>query len=378
MEKVQLFFATNRRHEGDNQWKPTSYGKKISSSGHENLRFGELELDFNPKTVQQYIDRQYGDGIIGDGEGLSNYFTEQSKQADITAYEDLTITKERRVELEESSSFQFFNNLKDLMMNTTDVLIYIHGFNVSWDEAVGGALSLQYMLNSKRKNSDRELKVVLFSWPSDGSMMPYIAYRSDRADARDSSKAVGRAILKLKKYLAWLRAKADKDEVQLCEGNIHLLCHSMGNYVLQKSLEDKVDGYSKGTSLPRIFSQVFLCSADVKDDVLEVGKGLSRLHEMASSITVYYNHGDAALATSAYTKNLSERLGHTGNALPASVHNKVHQVDCGPVVHGFVEHSYYLWGSVNRDIWQNVAGIPVDAVGRRRRRNGQNREWVMV
>ena len=98
---------------------------------------------------------------------------------------------------------------------------------------------------------------------------------------------------------------------------------------------------------------------------------------MASNITVYYNDGDVALHTSKYTKHFSERLGHTGNARPSKIHNKVHQVDCSPIVKGFTEHSYYLWGSVNKDIAQTIEGLKHNDSKRKRRSLGQNREWEM-
>lgn len=39
-----------------------------------------------------------------------------------------------------------FADLKADMENNSDVLVYIHGFNISWCEAVGKALALQLML----------------------------------------------------------------------------------------------------------------------------------------------------------------------------------------------------------------------------------------
>ena len=45
MSKLQLFYATNRGHEGKNRWKPEAYGTKFSSDGMENLRFGSLTVD---------------------------------------------------------------------------------------------------------------------------------------------------------------------------------------------------------------------------------------------------------------------------------------------------------------------------------------------
>lgn len=377
MGSVKLFFATNRNHLGKDRWNPKGYGKKFSKDGHENLRFGELSIDFDDNKVNSYLNKNFDGNRIGDGEGLSDYFSKQAKNAVITAYQDDTAKAKEAIPSEKNSSTRFFRNLKKVMMDTTDVVLNIHGYNVSWEEAVGGAIALQFMLNSKLEQDNQKVTVVLFSWPSNGSMMPFAAYKSDRTDARDSGKAVGRAMLKLRDYLGTLKKDAKKEKEQLCNQDIHLLCHSMGNYLLQKAIENKFEGYHGSYAFPRIFKQIFLCAADVKDDVLEGNNGLSRLHEMASNITVYYNNGDTALHISEYTKNLSERLGQVGNAHPALVHNKVHQVDCSPIVTGFVEHSYYLWATVNEDIAQSIAGLSFYSPQRHRNATSQNREWIM-
>lgn len=376
MNTTKLFFATNRNHEGRDQWKPTGYGKKFSSSGHENLRFGELELKVDPSKVEKATRKNYGNARIGDGEGLSNYLTKQAKKADITAYEDLT--PKRKLSMEENSSTRFFLNLKERMMQCSDVVVYLHGYSVSWEAAVGGALALEYMLNSKRKDGDKEVMVVLFSWPSDGNKMPFAAYKSDRSDARDSGKAVGRALLKLKDFLGTLHRHARDGKEELCDQDIHLLCHSMGNYVLQSAITSKVIGYAGGSTLPRMFKNIFLCAPDIADDAFEKNKPMGRLHEMATHVTIYYNNGDLAMNISKYSKHLAERLGHIGNAHPALVHNKVHQVDCSPIVRGIVEHSYYLWATVNNDIYQSIQALPFDDPDRNRKRNAQSREWEMT
>ncbi len=377
MNTLKLFFATNRNHEGSNRWKPKGYGKKFSGDGHENLRFGELTMEADQPTIQKHLTKKYKDNRVGDGEGLSGYLSKCAKNAKITAYEDKTSEAKAVIAPDKNASTQFFRNLKNVMMESSDVMVFIHGYNVSWEEAVGSALSLQLTLNVHRSKEDGSLVVVLFSWPSEGSMMPFAAYKSDRCDARDSGKAVGRALLKLRHFLAQLHKDAADNNEELCNNDLHLLCHSMGNYVLQKSLQNKLIGYSGDGVLPRMFQHVFLCAPDVNDDVFESGKGMSRLHEMTRHATIYYNRGDIAMTTSKYTKNLQERLGGSGNAHPALVHNKVHQVDCSEIVHGLVEHSYYLWATVNQDIWQSVSGVGMDAKERNRRRTAQNREWIM-
>jgi len=176
-------------------------------------------------------------------------------------------------------------------------------------------------------------------------------------------------MLKLRDFLHGLQSRArKKGGAPVCEQNIHLLCHSMGNYVLQNALP-RIDQFTPGTALPRIFEHVFLCAADVDDNVLEAGQPLGNLHELARSVSVYYNRGDLAMYVSDYTKGNPERLGTSGAARPAALHNKVTQIDCTPIVKGLVEHSYYMDGRVNQDIRISVAGPAQDDPHRRRARS---------
>ena len=376
MATTKLYFATNRNHKGNSQWAPKKYGKKFSNDGHENVRFGELSLQYSSVEVKGFITKVTKGGRIGDGEGLSGYLSEQAEDAKIKAYEDLTSEADAPIDFEDNSSTKFFRDLKDHMSEGADVVVYMHGYAVSWYDAVGSALALQMMLNSKRREGDKEVMVVLFSWPSNGSNMPYAAYKSDRVDARDSGKSIGRGILKLRDFLAKLHKDALRDNEKVCGGSIHLLCHSMGNYVLQNAMTSKIIGYAGANRIPRIFDHIFMCAPDVKDDAFETW-GLSRLHEMANNVTIYFNKGDLGMHFSKYTKHFDDRLGHTGNAHPSLVHNKVHQVDCSPIVKGLVEHSYYLWATVNEDIQQSIAGVPFDHEIRNRKRDAQSREWTM-
>ena len=96
---------------------------------------------------------------------------------------------------------------------------------------------------------------------------------------------------------------------------------------------------------------------------------MGNLHELARSVSVYHNRGDLAMYVSDYTKGNPERLGTAGAARPAALHNKVEQVNCTPVVKGFVEHSYYLDGWVNQDIRLSIAGLAPDDSRRRRQRS---------
>jgi len=232
--------------------------------------------------------------------------------------------------------------------------------------------------NSPLRELDQDLLVVLFSWPSDGLALPYVSYKSDRSEATGSGAAVGRAFLKTRDYLASLRVQAKASGQELCAQDIHLLCHSMGNFLLQSALARMAE-HTPGSALPRIFEHVFLCAPDVDDTALEPEHPLNQVHEIARSVTVYHNTGDTAMVISDVTKGNPDRLGWHGAARPALLHSKIHQVDCTPIVHGIAEHSYYLTGHVNADIRASIDGwIQEDIRRRRAKKSNLPNVWEML
>ena len=370
MTTIRLFYATNRAHEGEKRFRPTGYGTKFSDDGVENLRFGKLTLEADDTVVKKHLDRDLKAMGRGDGEKLAGYLATQAESATIVAYAEKlkAHTADRNQPDAKLGSAAMFADLKEAMLQSSDVLIYIHGFNVSWCDAVGAAAALQLRLNATAvADPAQEVAVVLFTWPSDGMALPFASYKSDRTEGAGSGYAFGRGLLKVKDFLAAMRDRA-KDGEPLCEQDIHLLCHSMGNYVLQNSIE-RIDEFTPGNALPRLFEHIFLCAPDVDDNVLEQEQPMGRVHELARCVTIYYNREDTAMAVSDHTKGNAERLGANGAARPAALHNKIHQVDCTPVVDGLVEHSYYLSGIVNDDIRQSIDGAALGAGSRLRDRD---------
>jgi len=380
MAEHKLYYATNRNHVGADRWHPQSYGAKFSDDGMENLRFGVVTVEADEREVAKHVDADVKDSGTGDGEALSGYLKICAESAKIEAYQeniakDIAETAQPNAKL---GSKAMFADLQAAMENSSDVLIYIHGFNVSWHDAVGAALALQFMLqNSRSQDPAQSVLVVLFTWPSDGLALPWVSYKSDRSEATGSGAAVGRAFLKVRDFLADLCDRAKNPGRQLCGQDLHLLCHSMGNFLLQHALARMAE-HTPGSALPRLFEHVFLCAADVDDTALETGQPLSQVHEIARSVSVYHNHGDAAMVVSDYTKGNPERLGGYGAAHPALLHSKIHQIDCTPIVHGIVEHSYYLTGKVNNDIRESIDGWnQEDSRRRRTRKTNLVNVWVM-
>lgn len=377
MSHMTLFYATNRNHEGE-RWNPSGYGASFSADGMENLRFGKISLAADELEIDKHINTC---GIFGQGQGidLANYLAGQAEQATITPYSE-SIPDKKIAEVHQPEtvlgSKAMFDEIKGAMEGKSDVLLYIHGFNVSWNEAVGSALALQEMLNNcKEKDGNQSVLVVLFTWPSDGQALPFVSYKSDRSEAKGSSGAFGRGLLKLRDFLF----EICKVTSNPCGRNIHLLCHSMGNYLLQEALQRLAD-FTPGNALPRIFEQIIMCAPDVDDNVFEPDMPMARLPELARCVTVYHNRQDKAMYVSDYTKGNPERLGCTGAARPGQLHSKIQQVDCTPIVQGvgIVEHSYYQVGFVNSDIRMSLDGVGLDDQRRKRIKNSQwGNVWSM-
>lgn len=379
--ELKLYYATNRGHEGSDRFQPRRYGSKFSQDGMENLRFGVVKVTADDATVERHLTRKLKDLGVGNGEDLGTYLGKCAKSATIQAYPE-TLSKEiheasqKKIKL---GSQAMFADLRDTMRKSSDVLIYIHGFNVSWEAAVGSAMALQLMLRrAPGQDPGQDVVVVLFTWPSDGMAMPWVSYKSDRSEAAGSGAAVGRGFLKLRDFLANMRDRAKTGKEKLCGQDIHLLCHSMGNFLLQNALA-RVGDFTPGNALPRLFEHIFLCAPDVDDTALEQGRPMAAVAEIARQVTVYHNRGDVAMVISDYSKGNPERLGGAGVARPTLLHNKIHQVDCSPVVHGLVEHSYYQCGNVNADIRASIDGKAQDDPGRNwRKATQQGNVWVMA
>ncbi len=324
MEKV--YFVTNRQP--DDATNPTDFGKDFSADGVANLRYGYARVSgskFDKHDIavaEEQLNLDKDKGCVAPG----SVFGSQAIMAQVR---------------------------KEMTSKHRDTLVYIHGYNVTFKEALTAAAKLASRL--KPHNDGHGVNVVLFSWPSDGSAMPYLAYASDRQDAAPSGPAFARAFLKLADFL---QGASPEEE---CDHSLHLLAHSMGNYVLRHAVQE-IRSYYPGRP-PRIFDQIFMMAADEDDDTFEHSYKLGVLPRLARRVNVYFNHGDVALQISDKTKGHPDRLGTDGPRLPQQVPAKVTQVDCTPVVTGTVEHSYYIDSArVVKDMLEVLAGIPSDEI----------------
>lgn len=327
---VKVYFATNRKPNRADD--PNDFGKGFSAAGLASLRFGQAEVT---------------------GDALDTYDLH-------VAPEKLAKDAGRRQKDGAGSilgSRNVFEHVRRKMTNKSrDTVVFIHGYNVSFKEALTSAAHLK--INFGTDAGGPGINVVLFSWPSDGSMMPYLAYANDRQDAAASGPAFARAFLKLADFL---RGSTPQEA---CDQRIHLVVHSMGNYVLRHAVQE-IQAQSP-LRAPRIFDQVFMVAADEDDDAFEHDHKLKALPRLAKRVNVYFNNNDKAMAVSDKTKGNPDRLGDDGPRVPRGIPGKVTLLDCTPVVEGTVQHSYFLDSPpVVADMRKAIIGTASDELGQR-------------
>lgn len=322
-----IYFATNRNP--NNKKNPTAFDGKFSKEGLGDLRFGCAQVN-------------------------------QGK-LDVNSIQVLPNN-------EKTGSLVLLKQLQDQMKTEqNDALVFIHGFNTTFIEAMeaAGQLADKYRQLSKGLYQP---SIFVFSWPSDGSVVSLnggslSGYRNDRHDAEASGLAFARGLMKLAGFLK----NTSKD--QACAQRVNLMAHSMGNYVLRNALQQAqkiVDGHG----LTRLFDNIILTAADEDSDAFQHNHKLARLPELGQRITVYFNNGDLALTVSDYTKGNPDRLGHDGPLKPHDIPAKVVLVDASGVVFGATPadfHSYHIHNDkVAEDMMAILQGVSSESDGLRR------------
>lgn len=316
---TRVYFGTNRNP--NNAANPTNFGKHFSQSGLVDLRFGWAEVENGKITsldvAQEKLEVPAADLDKGD----------LSKQ--------------------KLGSEQVFDMVrKDMIARRADLLLYIHGFDFTFRDAILRAAEVAefYAL--------RPMVMFVFTWPGDGSKLPLLAYASDRDDAKASGAALGRGMQKLAHYL---RGTSPQD---YCGQNMHLMAHSMGNYATRHAVQ--AVAASAGSNIRRLFDQVLLMAADEDDDALELDFKLLPLARMCKRLNVYINPDDLALVVSDTTKGNPDRLGAGGPHNSWAVPDKVSVINVQKVVQFKKDktgHQYYrLNEKVRADVLSVLAG----------------------
>jgi esterase/lipase superfamily enzyme len=205
-----------------------------------------------------------------------------------------------------------FSRMRDHVRETgsEEAFVFVHGFNVPFHEAAKRTAQMAYDMNF-------DGLPILYSWPSRGSIMSYIA---DTAVVNLSGR-------RLSLFLEDLVAQSGATR-------IHLIGHSMGNRALTDALE--LFALRHRGPMPA-FDQVLFTAPD-----LDAGLFAEMMHTMrpaANRITLYASDRDWALAVSRQLHGDSPRAGQGGRGI---VHMAdIDSIDMTDIGDDMLKHSYF-------------------------------------
>ncbi|HUZ66499.1 MAG TPA: alpha/beta hydrolase [Beijerinckiaceae bacterium] len=197
-----------------------------------------------------------------------------------------------------------------------DILLYVHGYNTSEQEAL---FRLAQIVADGRFGG----VPVLFTWPADGGPLSYVSDKDRATASRDA----------LEKLLSNLSHVSGL-------GRIHVLAHSMGSWLAMEALrENAIAGHP---SLDGRLGQVMLAAPDI--DLSVFRQQLKRIGD-PGRVSIFVSSNDRALSLSTQIHGDRPRLGSMN---PRNPHDKaelkrlgVHVYDLSGYSDGFFGHGAF-------------------------------------
>jgi esterase/lipase superfamily enzyme len=282
--QVDVFFTTNRAPEADSR---VFFGTERGD-----MSFGITRVGIPPG---HQVGRQ-------EEPSLFKFEWSPDEHKHIKVREVTTLTRE-----------DFFKRLSLAVADSPEgkVMIFVHGYNVEFPEA--SRLVAQFANDLKFAGP-----VVLFSWPSQGSLT---GYTIDETNAE------------------WSQAHLVELLTSLLENvparNISLVGHSMGNRIIGNTMTLLASDRLYGDLI--VFREIVMIAPDIDTDVFRQDMA-PRLAQTGIHITVYASSNDRALMASKAFHGYP-RAGETGEGLV--VIDGVETIDASDVSGGILGHSYF-------------------------------------
>lgn len=194
-----------------------------------------------------------------------------------------------------------------------EILVYIHGYNVSFDAAMRRAGQLAYDLQY-------DGVPIVYSWPSRGTTFGYV---SDTAAVRHSARHLANFLMSLVDH--------HPDEV------IHVVAHSMGNVALSDALELLALQLDAGGANPAVFDEVVFAAPDVDSGLFAIMAGTFR--PLAKRMTVYASSEDLALRVSRRIHGDAPRMGQGGDRMVSI--KGIESIDMSAAGDDLLAHDYF-------------------------------------
>lgn len=213
--------------------------------------------------------------------------------------------------LENINGEKFISFLKNKLMHVKekDILIIIHGFNVTFAEAIRRTAQISYDLKFRGVP-------MAYSWPSQGKVSEYMR------DESSVQYTVPHLVTFLKKVIE------NREDAK-----IHIIGHSMGTRALTNALKEISYIYPG----KHIFKNIILAAPDIDKDVFEVSL-YPYIIKTTEQITLYASSDDSALKLSK-TLHGGERIGQGGDDI--FVFKGLDTIDATGIDTSLLGHSYF-------------------------------------
>jgi esterase/lipase superfamily enzyme/tetratricopeptide (TPR) repeat protein len=245
LKELPIYFATNRKR--DPKQKRIAFGSEPSGG---ELTLGMVKVVVPPPQPSANVQRTAGktqsvDLQIGDVRQLA------IQPAELSTRDQMVRAAQERA----SGARTYLGH----------ALVYVHGYNVSFDNAIRRGGQLAYDLNF-------DGPVFVFSWPARESFLSYVG-------ARDSAQLSADALREfIERVVAETKAK-----------RIHIVAHSMGSVALNEALSS----LEPATLAKLNLGEMVLASPDLNPDLFQ--RTYRRLEKRGATCTIYAASSDWAL-----------------------------------------------------------------------------------
>lgn len=210
-----------------------------------------------------------------------------------------------------------------------EVILFVHGFNVPFEEAVYRAAQIKYDLKFPGE-------VVLFTWPSGAKSGGILESLSLSSTYKDNQQNANKTIPLLKDFIQKLNSTGKK---------IHLIVHSMGHQIALPAISELSSELKS-----KFLQEVILNAPDYpSSSFYEISP---KVKSTAKRITVYCSPADKALMASVKVNN-NKRLGSCEKINGVDVIN-VNEIDDSILG---LNHGYYSSRPILTDVYQTILGI---------------------
>lgn len=282
--QVDVFFATNRASDADSR---LFYGSERGA-----LSYGISRVGIPPG---HRMGRH-------EAPSLFRFEWSPSDHKHIKVRDVVTLTRK-----------EYFARLNRAVEESPDgkVMVFVHGYNVEFPEA--SRLVAQFANDLKFDGP-----VVLFSWPSQGSLTGYTVDETNAEWSQAHFQELLTALLE-----------------EVPARNIFLVGHSMGNRIIGRAMAALAGERTDGDLI--VFREIVMIAPDIDTDVFRQDMA-RRLARTGIHVTLYASSNDRALMASKAFHGYP-RAGETGAGLV--VIDGVETIDASDVSGSILGHSYF-------------------------------------